>query len=341
MQWTEILSAFVTAALISYLATPFVKLIAIKTNFLDQPRSTKVHAHPKPLLGGVAIWAAFLIAIVSNPSLVSSPFIIPLIAGAFVLLLIGLIDDRMGMEPNMKLLGQFLAAMVVIKSGLRVEFLNNYYLNVIFTYLWIIGITNAFNLLDNMDGLSSGIAVISGVFFGIISWLDHQSAVAGISFALAGSSLGFLKHNFPRSKIFMGDTGSLVIGYILASIAIVGKWKTYVWSTSLMIPILVLGYPIFDTTLVIVIRLLERRSVFDGGRDHSSHRLALLGLKKKRAVYIIFMVCCMLGLAALLLTRVSPLVGIGIGILAIAGMIGLGIRLSIVKTSREGRKKIR
>ncbi|MFC1577331.1 glycosyltransferase family 4 protein [Candidatus Omnitrophota bacterium] len=339
MTVSQVLSIFVVTAFISYLFTPFVRMVAVKLDFMDHPLTTKVHAHPKPLLGGVAIFSSFLVGILSNHSLSSVPYIIAVLSGAGLLLTIGLIDDRMGMMPNMKILGQFLAAMIVIKAGVRVEFFGNYYVNVIFTYFWIIGITNAFNLLDNMDGLSGGIAVIAGFFFGVISLLSGQLVVAGLAFSISGACLGFLKHNFPKARIFMGDSGSLVIGFVLSTIAIVGTWRTYVWTTSLMIPILVLGYPIFDTALVIVMRLTERRSIFNGGRDHSSHRLALLGLKKKRAVFVILTICFLLGAAAFFLTRLRPAAGLMIGLASFIAMLSLGIRLGLVKTSREGRKK--
>ncbi|MFH1996756.1 MAG: MraY family glycosyltransferase [Candidatus Omnitrophota bacterium] len=339
MTGTQIISTGVVTALVSYLMTPFARSMAVKLNFVDHPLATKVHAHPKPLLGGVSIFSAFFIGMLSNSSLVDSAYVAPLLTGASILFLIGLIDDKMGMMPNMKILGQFLAAMVVIKSGFRVDFFPNYYLNVAFTYFWIIGITNSFNLLDNMDGLSSGIAAIAGFFFSLIAWLVGQNVVAAISIALAGACFGFLRHNFPKSKIFMGDSGSLVIGYLLSVIAIIGTWRTYVWTTSLMVPLLVLGYPIFDTTLVTVMRIRERRSIFDGGKDHSSHRLALLGLKKKRAVFVIFAICALLGVAAFLLTRFRPVHGLLIGALSFVSLFGLGIRLGMVKTTREGRKK--
>lgn len=339
MKWTEILTVFLTATFVSYLLTPFARLIAIKVNFLDHPRTTKVHAHPKPLLGGVSIFSAFLISVISSPPVLTARFTVPIISGAIILLIIGLVDDKLGMMPNIKVLGQFLAAMIVIKSGLRVEFFGNYYVNVVFTYFWILGITNAFNLLDNMDGLSSGIAAISGLFFGIIALFDHQFVVSAIAFAIAGSCLGFLRHNFPKANIFMGDSGSLIIGYVLSCVAILGTWRTYVWTTSLMIPILILSYPIFDTTLVTIIRILERRSVFDGGKDHSSHRLALLGLKKKRAVYLIFVICAMLGFSAVLLTKFRPVHGLLLGGAIFFLMFILGVRLGLVRTTREGRKK--
>ncbi|MDP2912811.1 MAG: MraY family glycosyltransferase, partial [Candidatus Omnitrophota bacterium] len=214
-----------------------------------------------------------------------------------------------------------------------------YHLGVIFTYIWIIGITNSFNLLDNMNGLSAGIASIAAAFFGIIAYMNGQPMVCALSFAVAGSTLGFLKHNFPKANIFMGDAGSLIVGYLLSTISILTSWKIDTWTISLAVPLLILGYPIFDTTLVTVIRLLQGRSVFDGGKDHSSHRLALLGLKRFRAVLVIYGLCLFLGTAALLMTRMSHSTAIVFMGFVFLIMLGLGIRLSFVDTKRFGRKK--
>ena len=339
MNFIQIIEAFFVAGFISYLITPFIRMTAIKLDYLDYPKDNKVHAHPTPLLGGVAMFIAFFIAILMKEQAVAMPQVRAILLGSFILLIVGLIDDKMGMMPNFKLFGQFLAAMVVIKSGLRVEFIPNYYLSVIFTYLWIIGITNSFNLLDNMNGLSAGIAGISALFFGIISLIDGQLVASTVSFALAGCAFGFLKHNFPKANIFMGDTGSLILGYVLASLAILGSWKSFVLTTSLMIPVLVLGYPIFDTTLVSIIRILEGRSIFQGGKDHSSHRLALLGLKRYRAVLAIYGICVCLGLSAVIVTKVYWKTGVSLGILVFISMLALGIRLSTVDTKRFGRKR--
>ncbi|MCX5686634.1 MAG: MraY family glycosyltransferase [Candidatus Omnitrophica bacterium] len=339
MNFIQVIETFFVAGFISYLITPFVRTMAIKLDYLDYPRDNKVHAHPTPLLGGVAMFIAFFIAILMKEQVVALPQIRAILSGSFILLIIGLIDDKMGMMPNFKLLGQFLAAMVAIKAGLRVDFISNYYLSVIFTYIWIIGITNSFNLLDNMNGLSAGIAGIASLFFGIISFLDGQLITSTVSFALAGCAFGFLKHNFPRASLFMGDSGSLVLGYVLASLAILGKWKSYILTTSLMVPVMVLGYPIFDTALVSIIRIIEGRSIFQGRRDHSSHRLALLGLKRYRTVLAIYGVCICLGLSAVIVTMVHWTIGIGLGILVFISMSALGIRLSLVDTKRFGRKK--
>lgn len=339
MGWIQMLDVLFISTFIAYLLTPFVRKVAIRFNYLDHPQNNKVHAHPTPLLGGVSIFIAFLIAVMTKESVLAMAPVKAIMSGALVLLVIGLIDDKMGMMPNFKLLGQFLAAMIMVKAGLRIEFIGNYYLSVIITYIWVIGITNAFNLLDNMNGLSAGIAAISAAFFGIISYINGQYSVSVISFALAGSSLGFLKYNFPKATIFMGDTGSLVLGYVLSAIAIIGSWKTYIFTTSIAIPILVLGYPIFDTALVSVMRILERRSVFQGGKDHSSHRMAVMGFKRFKTVLIIYAISVFLGAVALALTKIHWRHGCILLAITAVIMLGLGIRLSFVDTKQYGRKK--
>jgi len=340
MVLVQIINVFFVAGIISYLLTPFIRTVAIKTGYLDHPKDNKVHAHPTPLLGGVAIFTAFLISVLARESLLTLSPVRAMLLGATTLLIVGLIDDKMGMMPSFKLLGQFLAAMVIVRSGVRIEFINNQYLGMIVTYIWIIGITNAFNLLDNMNGLSAGIAGISALFFGIIAYMNGEMLISALCCAVAGSALGFLKHNFPKANIFMGDSGSLVLGYLLAVIAIIGSWKTYIVTTSLAVPLLVLGYPIFDTTLVSVMRILERRSIFQGGKDHSSHRLALLVSKRYRAVLIVYGVCIFLGIIAIAITKTHWKTGIMLEISALFFMLALGVRLSLVDTKRFGRKKI-
>ena len=158
--WLSIVEVFTITTLVSYVITPLVRIIAVKTNYLDHPKETKVHAHPTALLGGLSIYIAFVIGLFTSIRVIQDTKLFSIIIGSTFLLIIGLVDDKLGMTPKVKLLAQFLAAMIVIKSGVRIEFLNNYYLNMIFTYVWIVGITNAFNLLDNMNGLSAGIAAV-------------------------------------------------------------------------------------------------------------------------------------------------------------------------------------
>jgi UDP-GlcNAc:undecaprenyl-phosphate GlcNAc-1-phosphate transferase len=316
-----------------------VRAIAMRTGYLDHPKDNKVHARPTALLGGVAIYAAFIAGVFAAMRFSIDRHAAAVMIGATLLLVVGLVDDRMGMMPEVKLLAQFLAAMVVVKSGVRVGFLHNYYLNTVFTYLWIVGITNSFNLLDNMNGLSAGIASIAAFFFGIAMCGGREPQMAVVSIALAGATLGFLRHNFPKAKIFMGDSGSLVIGFVLASVAVIGSWSSRFLTTSLAMPLVILAYPIFDTTLVTVMRIVEGRSIFQGGRDHSSHRLALLGFKKKRAVLVIYAICISLGVSALIIQRVSLKAALAMICLLIVSMLAFGIRLAMVDTGRFGRGK--
>jgi len=334
----NIIGAFAIGLFLSYLMTPLARRIALKTSFLDQPHSKKKsHIKPMPLLGGIAIFFSFSVSVA-----LTTKFELPIVAiflGSLVLIIFGLIDDKWGMTPNVKLAGQFIAALIVVRMGIRVDTIPNQYLAIIFTMLWIMGMTNAFNLLDNLNGLSSGIAGISGVFFGLIALANGQIFISAISFALAGACLGFLRHNFPRAHIFMGDAGSMVIGFILACIAIIGCWETEKISISLSLPILILSYPLFDTALVTIIRLLEKRPIFEGGKDHSSHILALVGFKKKRAVVFIYFIGIYTGICALIMSFSSVYVGFAVMAMAYTFLAGLGIYLLSVRLYKSGREK--
>ncbi len=324
----SIAGAFLISLFLAYLITPLFRLIAIRLNFFDHPQSKKKsHARPMPLLGGLAIVFSFFSSLLLTTR--SEKMLIPIFLGALVLIIFGLIDDRLGMMPNLKLAGQFIAALIVIRMGIKVDTIQYYHLSLIFTVLWIIGITNAFNLLDNLNGLSSGIAGISALFFGLIAWRNGQMFVATISFALAGACFGFLRHNFPKAKIFMGDSGSMFLGFLLACIAVLGTWETDKISLSLSLPILILGYPIFDTMLVTFLRIREKRSIFVGGRDHSSHILASMGLRKKRTVLLIYTISMLLGLSAFLIPILPVPIAVTLLVITTAGIVSFGIYLAL------------
>ncbi len=330
--------AFFISVILAYLLTPFAGYIARKIGVIDKPASTKAHGHPTPLLGGFAIYVAFFLAVIFTIGF--SRELLAIFIGGTILLVIGIIDDRIKIGPHIKLFGQITAALTVAKMGIQVGFIENYYLSLIFTCFWIVGITNAINLLDNLNGLSAGIAAISAFFFGVLAWERGDFTITLFAAALCGSSLGFLRHNFPKARIFMGDAGSLFIGFGLSTIAILGDWSAPTHFTSLAIPIFVLGYPIFDTTLVTISRIRSGRSVFKGGKDHSSHRLALLGLKKRRAVLVIFFINFCLGYAGYMLSKFdNPGAAILTALIAILFMLALGIRLSMVRVSAKGRRK--
>jgi len=296
----DIFGTFFIALIIAYGFTPLMRQIAFKIRLIDHPNTKKSHAHPTPLMGGVAIYMAFFTAVLFTTDF--SRAIYGIMLGGTILLVLGMIDDKIGMIPQMKLSGQIMVALIAYKFGIRVSTIEDYYLSMFFTVFWIVGITNAFNLLDNLNGLSSGIAGISALFFALMAWKGSEIYVAVLAAALAGACLGFLKHNFPKANIFMGDSGSMFLGFTSACIAVLGTWKTDEIGVSLSLPIIVLGYPIFDTTLVTFIRIIEKRPVFLGGTDHSSHILASFGFKKKRAVLIIYSICALLGLSAYLVS---------------------------------------
>lgn len=298
-----------TIALVSALIlVPLLRSLALKIQFVDLPSSRKVHTRPLALLGGVGIYLSFGLAVA-----ITAPFGLPLlgiVAGAGLLMILGLIDDRRGMHPGIKLAGQAAAAAIVIVCGINVQFLNAPYLNILFTLLWIVGITNAFNLLDNMDGLSAGVACISAsAFAAIIARYIYlgpeQSLTLVAAAALSGACLGFLRYNLFRASIFMGDAGSMVLGFLLASIAALGSWHSARISTSMLIPVLALAYPIFDTTLVTLLRLQRGVPFYQGGKDHSSHRLVNLGLSRLEAVLLIYLFCLTHALAAILVSSVT------------------------------------
>jgi len=256
----------------------------------------------------VGIYLSFALSVA-----ITARFALPIqgiVIGAGFLMILGLIDDRYGMHPSIKILGQAAAAAMVIGSGVSVNFLHTPYLNIPFTLLWVIGITNAFNLLDNMDGLSAGVAFISASAFAAItarylSLGPEQIQTVVIAAALAGACLGFLPYNLYRASIFMGDAGSLVLGFVLASLAALGSWHSATITTSVLIPILILAYPIFDTTLVTLLRWQRGVPFYRGGKDHSSHRLANLGLSKLETVLLIYLFCLTHALAAILVSSVT------------------------------------
>jgi UDP-GlcNAc:undecaprenyl-phosphate GlcNAc-1-phosphate transferase len=287
-----ILTPFGLGCVAALILTPVLRLVAPSLGFVDQPKADRQHRDPTPLLGGVAIAAG--VALGLGVRLPLEGPVIGVLAGAGLLVAFGLVDDRRAISPRAKLLVQILAAGIAVSFGIRTTFLPFEALNTAFTLFWIVGITNAFNLLDNMNGLAAGVAAIAGATFAILASRYQQlgpeqlpAAVMGA--ALAGACLGFLPFNFPRGRIFMGDAGSLVVGFVLASVAAIGSWKSPTLPTSIGIPVLVLAYPIFDTTLVTLLRWRDGRPITEGGKDHSSHRLVRLGLGETEAVLLIYL----------------------------------------------------
>jgi len=286
------LASFLLAFFFSAALTPLIRKMAFRLGQVAKPREDRWHTQPTALMGGVAIFGSFTLAVAAAAILlpmagVFGEFLPLLLCGSLVFLL-GLIDDVYRISPPTKLVGQVIAAAVLVFFGFKINWFVSYTLNTFVSVFWIVGITNAFNLLDNMDGLSAGIALISSLFIGIITLLDLASGPAnGQLFVLAmfmGALLGFLLYNFQPASIFMGDSGSLFIGFMLAGMSIHQRvFHSGHLLPIIMVPVLILFVPILDTGFVSVMRTIFGRSVAQGGKDHSSHRLVTGGNRRPGA----------------------------------------------------------
>ena len=307
-----------SAMIIVLVTIPFVKKRALKWGFMDEPDARKVHTQPLPRLGGIAIYLGSICALLIFDRFYLSQ-LASIMVGATLVSFLGVWDDYRGLTPLVKLLGQVLAAVVLIASGIQVTFLPWYALNVAATLLWVLTITNAFNLLDNMDGLSGGVATVACAFYFLLAVMTRQYLVASLAAMLLGACLGFLYYNFNPASIFMGDSGSLFIGFILATLGIKLRFPSNVAFVTWMVPVVVMGLPLFDTTLVIISRLRRGRNPFTTpGKDHVSHRLVIMGATHREAVLTLYLVCCGLGVVAMFLMNASMAEGYLVGLMLAA-----------------------
>ena len=294
--------------------TPVVRRAARHYGFVDQPSARKQHVVPTPLLGGVAIYVAFIVALVAFGNRFYVNQVASIFLGATLMSFLGLWDDRRGLNAYVKLGGQFLAASLLVLTGVRVGTFPWEWVNIAVTLLWTVGITNAFNLLDNMDGLTGGIAAIAATFFLLFAAMSDQYLVGALAAAVVGACLGFLFYNLNPASIFMGDTGALFLGFTLAATAIKLRFPENSGFVTWMVPPLVLAVPIFDTTLVIISRW--RRGVnplTTPGKDHLSHRLARKTGSTREAVLICYLLGFIGGMLATFVTQASVLEGYIVG----------------------------
>ncbi|MGK7905043.1 MAG: MraY family glycosyltransferase [Hormoscilla sp.] len=332
-----LIATLAISALIAMGGTYLARSAANNLHWLDKPSPRKSHAKSIPLLGGLAIYGSFLasLLIFYRPWLLSEG--LSLIIGATLIAGVGLYDDLQGLNPLPKLLGQIVAAFAIILSGLMVDISGIYWLDIAITMFWIVGICNAMNLLDNMDGVSAGVAAIACLFFGAIGLHQGQIGVAIVSAALSGATLGFLRFNWHPATIFMGDAGSLLLGFILAALGLMVGFPTNLEHSAIM-PIFILAIPIFDTTLVTISRLRRGLRITDGGKDHTSHRLVKLGLSIRKTAATIYLAALLCGAGSLLATLL-PFAGIkyAIGaIITLSAILGLFL-LEKVDLSNTGQ----
>lgn len=343
--------------LASMALTEVVRRLALRWNVVDQPGERKVHERPMPLMGGVAIFVTFYAVIFAN-LLVLLPArglgdywldanilaflggnvarkLAGLFAGGAVVFVLGVADDLYALKPEAKLAGQIAAAAILVGCGIRVElFIPNVWIAAAITLVWIVGMTNAMNLLDNMDGLSGGVAVIASCSFFLCVWPHGDAFVCVLLMVFAGAVAGFLYHNLNPARIFMGDAGAMFCGYILGSVAVLGTFHTEATPsrTAVAAPLLALSVPLFDCASVMYIRWRSGESIMKGDKRHFSHRLVDLGMSQRQAVEFIYLVAALTGLGAALLPQVR-LSGTLI-ILAQAG----GVFLLIVLLMNAGRR---
>ena len=337
--------AVAASAILALGLTPLVRTIARRYGMVAKPKTDRWHKKPTAMFGGVAIWLAvvvsYLIFIRPLTSVGWRHFpgsLVDVVIGASTFLfLVGLADDFLNTKPYQKLIGQVMGSAFVIYYGLTLPWTGYSALNVALTIFWLIGITNAVNLLDNMDGLASGIAIIASGFLALSFITAGHLTEALLLLTFAGALLGFLVYNSSTASIFMGDCGSMFIGFFLASAALVnlsgGRSRSLL--PVLAVPILVLFIPIFDTTFVTILRKISGRAASQGGRDHTSHRLVALGMSERHAVWMLYGLAALSGFLALLVQRVK----LDVSLAAITGftilLTLLGVYLAGVKVYDE------
>ncbi len=338
--WLRLLLALAVALVISFGTTPIVKLFAQKLGAMDMPDQERhIHAHPTPRMGGMAIFLGFLIGVILFVEI--TPPVQGILIGAVIIVATGVVDDIVSLRYWMKLAGQLLAAVVAVAHGVIIQGLMNPnvfsgeetlvvgILAIPITILWIVGVTNAVNLIDGLDGLACGVSAISSVTMLVAALLVAEPNVALLLAALTGACLGFIPYNFNPAKIFMGDTGALLLGYVLATVSILGLFKFYAVMTFL-VPVLALALPLFDTAFAIIRRVIHGQNPMTPDRGHLHHRLIDHGLSQKQAVAVLYSLSAMLGLTAVVICTTGKLRLLLLGVeLAVAVAVGIFVYRTI------------
>lgn len=320
--------AFFLALFISFMLTPAVRKLAFKVGALDIPKDErKIHSKPMPYLGGLAIYAAVMIGMIIFLPMDKQN--ISIMAGATIMIIVGVYDDINDMPAKIKFLAQIVAAFVVVYyGGVKIAYLSNPFsdigltpftdiIAIPLTMFWIVGITNTINVIDGLDGLASGVTTIAAATLLFTAALKGFTSIMIMCTLIAGASLGFLPFNFNPAKIFMGDTGALFLGYILAVTSVLGMMKS-VAVVALVIPIFALGFPIFDTAFAIFRRLVNKKPIMEADKGHLHHRLLDKGLSQRQTVLILYFISMVLGVTAVFIADSEPSTGtIIIGIVTI------------------------
>lgn len=334
---------FLVAVLISFVSTPMVRKLAIKIGAVDVPKDDRrVHTEAMPFLGGLAIFAAVVITVLIFLPLSRTTFAI-LLAGT-VIVISGVLDDMKNISPKAKLVFQISAAMILIIGGIKIDFITNPFsssstlvmlgwLSIPVTLFWVVGITNTVNLIDGLDGLAAGVAMISSISLMLVANKFGYTEITILSAILAGSCLGFLPFNFNPAKIFMGDTGALFLGFMLAAISIEGIMKS-VATIAVVVPIIILGIPIFDTTFAIFRRLLNGQSIVAADKGHLHHRLLNKGFSQRKTVLMLYGISSIFGLVAVLISKANSRQAVYLSMATFVGAILLAIKIGLFEKKK-------
>lgn len=339
MLWHDICLG-IAALVLALFFVPLAMKLAYKIGAVDKPNARKVHTKIMPRMGGLGIYLAYIIVVLATQKM--NMQLAGLLLGSTILVVLGIFDDMKDLNAKFKLLIQILAAVIVMAFGVRIEFMTNVfggeaiYLDILslpITLLWIVGITNAINLIDGLDGLAGGIATIAALSMAVVGWIYGQYLMASMAIILAGATMGFLRYNFHPAKVFMGDTGSLFLGFNLSVLAIMGVAKSVTF-ISLAAPVLVLGVPIFDTFFAILRRKMNHKPIFAADKDHLHHRLLGMGFSHRKTVLIIYAISFFLALSAILITYLSTAEAVAVVAIVLSViLIGAG-KLGVIAVKR-------
>ncbi|HSH35648.1 MraY family glycosyltransferase [Schnuerera sp.] len=335
---------FIISAAISLFMTPVAKKLAVKFGAVDIPKDERrVHSKPMPLMGGLAIYFGIFIS-----SLIFLPIdktLISIIIGGSIILISGVIDDIKGLSPKAKLTFQIIASIVLILGDVKIDAITNPFgkpgtllllngFSIPLTIFWVVGITNTLNLIDGLDGLAAGVAMIASLSFLFVANKFSYIPIMIMSAIVAGSCIGFLPYNFNPAKIFMGDTGALFLGFMLAALSIEGVMKS-VATIAVVVPIIILGVPIFDTTFAIFRRLLNGKSIAEADKGHLHHRLLNMGYSQKKTVLILYSISAVFGLCAIFIAKANSKRAVFVAVIVFVLTILLASKMGLI----SGKKR--
>ena len=346
--WPKLIVVLLMALVCSLFLTPQVRKLGLRFRIIERPNPRKTHKRAVTCLGGVAIYGSFVASLLvaslvlfKNPHVTFSYKLVGLLCGGSIILALGLVDDIKGAPAPVKVGWQIAATLVTSAFfGIRITYIDIPFFGVIWlrtyslplTLLWVVGLTNALNWADGLDGLAAGISSIACVSLVVVSWRGGDLASIVVLIALLGATLGFLRYNFYPAKVFMGDTGSNFLGFILANVAIMGGLKSAA-ALSLMVPILILGVPIFDTLFSVWRRVRLKRSPIRPDTDHFHFRLVKLGLNQRQAVLVIYIISAVLGGCAVLLAQNPTLTSLAVVVFIVGVLVLAALRLGLLSVS--------